>query len=165
MNPPMGKHPIETRCKSIHYTEETEMMSYRSHRMQGKGATLEVRGKRMSCSGKAVICCGLKQELVQDCVESKWLIFDQTPRVIYQANEVVSATGMIEESSSTAGMTLVTVLFSIGATAITSFTLVNRQSLAFTVVGFDTITLVGNASLPAESASGSFCITPRYPVF
>jgi len=119
----------------------------------------------MGCSSNAVICCGIKRDLVQDCVESKWLVFDQTPKIIYQANEVVSASGTIAESSSTGGMTQITMKFSIGGTTITSYTLTNKQYLAFTVVGFDTITLTGNAVSALESATGSFCLTPRYQVF
>lgn len=119
----------------------------------------------MGCSCNTVICCKIRRDLVQDCVESKWLVFDQTPKIIYQSNEVVSASGTIAESSSTDGMTQVTLKFLIGGTTITSYTLTNKQYLAFTVVGFDTITLTGNAESALESATGSFCITPRYPVF
>ncbi len=119
----------------------------------------------MCSSGNAVICCGIQENLVQDCVECRWVLYDQTPQVIYQANEIVSASGSIEESSSTAGMTQITMTFSIGGTEITHYTLSNRQCLAFTVVGFDTITLKGNAASSLESASGKFCITPRYPAF
>lgn len=119
----------------------------------------------MSCSNHPLICVGINQKLVQDCIESKWLIFDQIPRAIYQANEIVSASGLIEQSSSTAGMTQVTVIFAVGTTPVASYTLGYRQSLAFTVVGFNTIILVGNAPSTTESASGSFSITPRYQVF
>ncbi|MEB3102216.1 S-Ena type endospore appendage [Ferviditalea candida] len=111
------------------------------------------------------ICCGIHENLVQDCVECRWVIYDQTPQVIYQSSEIVSASGSIEQSSSTAGMTQVTMTFSIGETVIKNFTLTNRQCLAFTVIGFDTITLHGNGVSPLESASGRLCITPRYPAF
>jgi hypothetical protein len=78
---------------------------------------------------------------VQDCVESSWLVFNQTPSMIFQANKIVSASGSINVSSMTTGMSKVDVIFSKGTTAIKSFTLENQQCLAFTVVGFDTITL------------------------
>lgn len=119
----------------------------------------------MSCSESTVVCCGIQHNLVQDCVQSNWLIFDQTPEIIYRANEIVSASGTIEESSSTSLMTQVTITFLIAGTPITTLTLTNKQSLAFTVVGFDTITLTGNAPSSAESATGSFCLTPRYQAF
>ena len=119
----------------------------------------------MSClSNTKVICCGIKRHIVQDCVECNWLVFNQTPTIIFQANKVVSASGTIELSSTTLGMTTVDVIFSRGATIIKTFTLEKQQCLAFTVVGFDTITLIGDSSSPTESASGSLCLTPRYQI-
>jgi hypothetical protein len=119
---------------------------------------------QMSCCNTTVICCGIKRQLVQDCVECNWLVFNQTPTVIFQANKVVSASGTIELSSATLGMTTVDVIFSKGATVIKTFTLENQQCLAFTVVGFDTITLRGDSPSSTESATGSLCLTPRYQI-
>ena len=120
----------------------------------------------MSClSNTIVTCCGTKRQFVQDCVECRWLVFNQTPAIIFQANKIVSASGTIEQSSSTSEMTKVDVIFSKGGTTIKTFTLENQQCLAFTVVGFDTITLIGNAPSSLESASGSFSLTPRYQIF
>ncbi|WP_209124826.1 S-Ena type endospore appendage [Alkalihalobacillus sp. BA299] len=118
----------------------------------------------MSCFCHTVICCGIKRKDVQDCVECRWLIIDQTPTIIFQSNQVVSASGTIELSSSTSGLTQVDVIFSRGTKIIETFTLEDQQCLSFTVVGFDTITLQGNATDPSESATGSFCLTPRYQI-
>ncbi|HDT6579394.1 TPA: hypothetical protein QFT23_005686 [Bacillus cereus] len=120
----------------------------------------------MSCSSNTkVICCGITRQLVQDCVECRWLVFNQTPTIIFQANKIVSASGIIEQSSSTDGMTKVDVIFSKGERPVKTFTLENQHCLAFTVIGFDTITLKGNSPSSLESASGSFSLTPRYHVF
>lgn len=119
----------------------------------------------MSCSNDTIVDCGIIGTLVQDCVECKWVVYNQTPLVIYQASEIVSASGIIEESSNTDGMTQVTITFFIGKTEITNFTITNRQSFSFTVIGFDTITLKGNAASSLESASGRFCLTPRYQAY
>jgi hypothetical protein len=102
---------------------------------------------------------------VQDCLEFKWLASGSTPQTIYHATEIVSASGTLQATSNTVGMTHVTVAFSIGSTAVTSFNLGNKESTAFTVVGFDTITLTGHAPSQAESATGTLCMTPRYELF
>lgn len=118
----------------------------------------------MSCSSRAVVCCGIKQELVQDCVECRWVIVDSTPFTIYQANEIVSASGSIEVSSTTPGMSEIRVSFLIGDTTIKQLTLGPSQCMSFTVIGFDSISLSGDAVSSLDSATGRFCLTPRYQV-
>lgn len=119
----------------------------------------------MSCSCDSIICCGIRKNLVQDCVECSWSVFNQIPLTIYKSNQIVSASGTIEVSNSTPGMTEVTITFSIGNTEVSQFTLSVKQCLTFSVVGFDTITLQGDAVSEAESAFGKFCLTPRYDAF
>ncbi|WP_025026502.1 S-Ena type endospore appendage [Caldalkalibacillus mannanilyticus] len=118
----------------------------------------------MSCSSRSVVCCGMKQELVQDCVECRWVIVDSTPFTIYQSNEIVSASGSIEVSSTTSGMSEIRVSFLIGETIIKQLTLAPAQCMSFTIVGFDSISLTGDADSSLESATGRFCLTPRYQV-
>lgn len=110
-------------------------------------------------------CCGLRRDIVQDCLEFKWLTYDSSPQIIYRATEIVSASGTFQSTSNTVGMDHVVVEFSIGSTPVTSFTLNNRQSTSFTVVGFDTITVAGSALLPTDSAAGTLCMSPRYELF
>lgn len=119
----------------------------------------------MSCSGNStVICCGKKHQLVQDCVECRWLVFNQTPTIIFQANKIIHASGTIDFSSSSSGMTKVDIIFMKGAAVIKTLTLENRQCLAFTIAGFDTITIKGDSPSSEESASGSLILTPRYQI-
>lgn len=118
----------------------------------------------MACPGEATDC-GLHRETVKDCVELKWLVSDATQREVYRSTEIVSASGTIQGTSSTTGLRYVTVSFLIGSTLVTSFDLGSKESKAFTVVGFDTITLTGTAVAPSESATGTLCFTPRYELF
>ncbi|SDY17743.1 hypothetical protein SAMN05421736_101582 [Evansella caseinilytica] len=119
----------------------------------------------MGCSSGSTICCGVKGQLVQDCVECRWTVFNQVPLMIYQANQTVSASGFVEVTNATPGMDEITVTFSIDNAIVSQATLSANQCFAFSVVGFDTIMLQGDAVSEAESAVGKFCLTPRYEAF
>jgi hypothetical protein len=119
--------------------------------------------KKRKCI-KKIIIKRIKRNLVQDCLEFRWLVNDSTSVTIYQANKKVAASGVIDFSSATTGITQVTIRFLNGATEVTQYTVNDKQSLAFTVYGFDTITLTGNGVSAQDSATGSFSLTPRYEV-
>jgi hypothetical protein len=116
----------------------------------------------LGCPRSETVCCGSRRETLQDCLELRWLIFDKMAQTIYQSTEVVSASGTLEVTSTTTLMTNVNVEFSVGSIRVMSFNLGNKQGKAFTVLGFDTITLTGNSVSPTESAAGTLCLTPRY---
>ena len=126
-------------------------------------------GIDMSCQDHEVTCCaidcGIAGKTVQDCVESQWVVFNQTPLTIYLTEEFVSGSGTVEVVSATPDLTELTITFSLYGSEVTHFTLANKQSLSFTVVGFDTIALQGNATDPLESAAGRFFLAIRYQIF
>jgi hypothetical protein len=112
----------------------------------------------MSSLGTAV-GCGMKTN--QDCFVCKWSIHDQQMITIYQANELIDATGVMNVSHSTQGNTEVTIRFLAGSTEVTRYTLINHQCFGFTVLGFNSILLLGNGAVQ-DFAAGNFSLTPRY---
>jgi hypothetical protein len=122
-------------------------------------------GIYMGCADQEVMSCGIHTQMVEDCVECQWTIFNQTPQTIYQTDQVVSGSGTIDVINSTAGLTEVTIVFRLFDSEVTHFTLGSKQCLAFTAVGFDEVTVQGNGTEALESAAGHFSLTLRYQAY
>ncbi|WP_307794981.1 S-Ena type endospore appendage [Alkalihalobacillus sp. BA299] len=65
--------------------------------------------------------------------------------MIYYANQTVPASGCIEVSNMTSNMNQIIMTFLIGSIVVSQFTLSRNQSFTFSVVGFDRVTLQGDA--------------------
>lgn len=112
----------------------------------------------MANIGSAIGC---KPMTTQDCLDSKWSIHQKETITLYRSTEIVTATGVIDMSSASKGMTLVTLSFWLASIQVAHYTLQLHQCLGFTVSGFDTIKLAGNGSLN-DIAAGRFSLTLRY---
>jgi hypothetical protein len=114
----------------------------------------------MSCLSSGIGCTPTTS---LDCLQGNWSIEKKETATLFRSNEIITATGVIDFSHATKGLTRVTLTFWIGSVLVTTYTLTLHQCLGFTVSDFELMKLEGNGSL-LDIASGHFSLTPRYRI-
>jgi hypothetical protein len=112
----------------------------------------------MTCQPSGLGC---RPTSSQDCLQGNWSLEHKEIATLYRSTEMVTATGVIDFTQATPGLTHVTLTFWNGSILVTTYTLTLHQCLGFTVSDFDQMKIEGNGSL-ADRSTGHFSITPRY---
>lgn len=112
----------------------------------------------MSCLSSSLGC---RLTTSQDCLQCNWSIEKKETALLYRSTEIVTATGVVDFSFATPGLTRIILTFWIGSVLVTMYTLSLHQCCGFTVTDFDLVKLEGNGGF-TDLAKGHLTLTPRY---